>query len=160
MQRGSPVRGSAAVIEFLNEALTFELTAINQYFIASKTAKNWAYPKLADAYYEESMGEMKHAEALIERVLMLDGVPNMQRMFTVRVGETIIEQFRLNYEMEQEAVDRYRRGISVCVEEGDPGTRAFLERFLADEEEHVDQVEGELENLEQLGEQLWLQKWA
>jgi bacterioferritin len=154
------VRASPAVIEFLNEALTFELTAINQYFIASKMAKNWAYPRLASAYYDESMGEMKHAEALIERVLMLDGVPNMQRMFTVRVGESIIEQFRLNYEMELEAVDRYRRGISVCVDESDPGTRAFLEGFLCEEEQHVDEVEGELENLEQLGEKLWLQKWV
>ena len=154
------MRGSPAVIEVLNDALTFELTAINQYYIASKMAKNWAYHKLAAAYFEESKGEMQHADALIERILMLDGVPNMQRLFTVKVGESVVEQFRLNYAMELDAVDRYRRGVAVCTEEADPGSRTFLEGFLRDEEDHVDEVEGELQQLEQLGEPLWLQKWV
>lgn len=154
------MKGKTAVIETLNEALTAELTAINQYFISAKMAKNWAYSKLAEEYHEESVGEMKHAEALIERILYLEGVPNMQRLSTVEVGETIIEQYRLNYEMEKAAVERYQRGVAVCHEEGDPGTRTLLEGFLHDEEEHVDEIEGHLENLEHLGDRLWLQNWV
>lgn len=154
------MQGSAQVIEFLNEALTAELTAINQYFIASKMAANWGYPKLAAEYRDESMGEMRHAEELMDRILFLEGTPNMQRLFTVRVGEAPIEQFRLNYEMEKEAVQRYRRGERLCVDEGDAGSRALVERFLTEEEQHVDDIEAELENLGQIGEQLWLAKWT
>ncbi|MGH8899718.1 MAG: bacterioferritin [Egibacteraceae bacterium] len=159
-REASTMQGSTAVIEFLNEALTAELTAINQYFISAKVAKNWAYSKLAKDYYEESVDEMKHAESLIERLLYLEGVPNMQRLFTVQVGEAIIEQYRLNYDMEKAAVERYQRGVAICHEQGDPGTRTLLEDLLHDEEERVDEIEGELENLEQLGEGLWLQKWV
>jgi bacterioferritin len=154
------MKGSTAVLEILNEALTAELTVINQYFISSKMAKNWAYSKLAQEYYDESLDEMKHAEAIIERILLLEGVPNMQRLFTVRVGESVVEQFKLNYETEKAAVERYRRAVTICHEEGDPGTRAFFEGILHDEEAHVDEVEGELDQLEQLGEALWLQKWV
>jgi bacterioferritin len=153
------VKGSTAVIDVLNDALTAELTAVNQYFISAKMAKNWAYSKLAEEYYEESVGEMKHAEALVERILYLEGVPNMQRLYTVQVGETIIEQYQLNYEMEKAAVERYQRAIVTCQEEGDPGTRTLLEGFLH-HEEHVDEIEGELENLTHLGDRLWLQKWT
>jgi bacterioferritin len=154
------MQGSPRVIELLNEALTAELTAVNQYFIASKMAADWGYAKLAKEYYDESLGEMKHAEALIERVLFLEGTPNMQRLFSVRVGENVIEQFRANLDMERDAVERYQRGIALCTEEGDPGTRVLLEGFLQDEEHHVDEAESELDNLEQLGERLWLAKWV
>lgn len=154
------MQGSPRVIELLNEALTAELTAVNQYFIASKMAADWGYAKLAKDYYDESIGEMKHAEALIERILYLDGTPNMQRLFSVRVGEGAIEQFRANLEMERAAVERYQRGIALCTEDGDPGTRVLLEGFLRDEEHHVDEAESELDNLDQLGEQLWLAKWV
>lgn len=154
------MKGSDAVIEILNEALTAELTAVNQYFIASKMAANWGYSRLAKEYYDESIGEMKHAETLIERILFLDGIPNMQRLFPVRVGETVVEQFRLNYDMEKEAVERYRRTITLCSKEGDPGSRTLAEDFLREEEHHVDEAEAELDNLAQLGEQLWLAKWV
>ncbi len=154
------MQGSPKVIEILNEALTAELTAVNQYFIASKMAANWGYGKLAQEYYDESIGEMKHAESLIERILFLDGVPNLQRLFTVLVGETVVEQFRLNYEMEKSAVERYRRAVGICSDEGDPGSRSYLEGLLRDEEHHVDEAEAQLDNLEQLGEQLWLAKWV
>ncbi len=154
------MQGSAQVIEILNEALTAELTAVNQYFIASKMAADWGYAKLAKDYYDESIAEMRHAETLIERILFLDGTPNLQRLFTVAVGETVIEQFRLNYEMEKGAVDQYRRAIAICAAEGDPGSRAFLEEFLRDEEHHVDEAESELANLDQIGEPLWLAKWV
>ena len=154
------MRGSDRVIELLNEALTAELTAVNQYFIASKMAADWGYPRLAKDYYDESIGEMRHAETLIERILYLEGHPNMQRLFNVAVGESVIEQFRANYEMEKGAVERYQRGIALCAEAGDPGTRSLLEELLREEEHHVDEAESELANLDQLGEQLWLAKWA
>ena len=154
------MQGSQAVVEILNEALTAELTAVNQYFIASKMAANWGYRRLAKEYYDESIDEMKHAEKLIERILFLEGVPNMQRLFPVRVGETVVEQFRLNFDMESEAVARYRRAVTVCSDEGDPGSRTLVEDFLREEEEHVDSAEAELANLEQLGEPLWLAKWV
>jgi bacterioferritin len=154
------VQGSPQVIEILNEALTAELTAVNQYFIASKMAGNWGFPKLAKDYYDESIGEMKHAETLIERILFLEGVPNLQRLYTVQVGETVVEQVRLNLAMEVAAVERYRRGVAICADEGDPGTRSLLEEFLREEEHHVDEAEAQLENLELLGEQLWLAKWV
>ncbi len=148
------------IIEMLNEALTAELTAVNQYFIASKMAEDWSYSKLAKEYYDESIDEMKHAETIIHRILFLDGVPNMQRLFPVEVGETVIEQFQLNYEMEKRAVLRYRAGSALCNEVGDPGTRNLLEELLKSEEHHVDEAEAELANLEQIGEQLWLTKWV
>jgi bacterioferritin len=154
------MQGSQAVIDVLNEALTAELTAVNQYFVASKMAANWGYSRLAKEYYDESIAEMKHAETLIERILFLDGVPNMQRLFPVRVGETAVEQFRLNFEMEVQAVQRYRRAVTLCSTEGDPGSRTLVEDFLREEEAHVDEAEAQLANLEQLGEQLWLAKWV
>ena len=154
------MKGSDAVVEVLNEALTAELTAVNQYFIASKMAASWGYRRLAKEYYDESIAEMKHAETLIERVLFLDGIPNMQRLLPVQVGETVTEQFRLNHEMEKAAVERYRRAVTTCSVEGDPGSRTLVEEFLRDEEHHVDEAEAELDNLSQLGEQLWLAKWV
>lgn len=154
------MNGDPSVIDALNEALTAELTAVNQYFIASKMAANWGYPKLAKDYYDESIDEMKHAETLIERILFLDGTPNMQRLFPVQIGESVVEQFQLNYEMEKAAVARYRAGSALCHSAGDPGTRVVMEEFLASEESHVDEAEAELTNLEQIGEQLWLAKWS
>jgi len=154
------MQGNAQVIEFLNEALTAELTAINQYFIASKMADNWGLKALAKDYYDESVAEMKHADILIERILLLDGTPNMQRLFNVQVGEDPIEQFRLNFEMEKAAVERYRRGVQVCADAPDPGTRAFLEPILLEEEHHVDEAESELDLLARIGEQHWLARWA
>lgn len=154
------MRGDPRVVEILNEALTAELTAVNQYFIASKMAADSGYHKLAKEYYDESISEMKHAEGLIDRILYLDGVPNMQRLFPVGVGEEPIEQFRLNYEMELAAVERYRRAVAICTEAADPGTRTMMEDLLREEEHHVDEAESELANLEQLGQQLWLAKWV
>ena len=154
------MQGSAKVIEFLNEALTAELTAVNQYFIASRMAEDWGYPKLGQEYYDESIGEMQHADTLIKRILYLEGHPNLQRLDTVMVGESVVEQFRLNLDMEVAAVQRYRRGIAVCSEEGDPGSRTLLEGFLTEEEHHVDEAESSLELLNQIGEQLWLASWV
>jgi bacterioferritin len=154
------MEGSPQVVELLNEALTAELTAVNQYFIGSKTAANWGYQALAKERYDESLGEMRHAEELIERILFLEGTPNMQRLFTVAVGEGVIEQFRLDLEMEIGAVERYRRGVALCTEHADPGTRVLLETKLREEEQHVDEGEAELTLLDQIGEANWLQRWT
>jgi bacterioferritin len=152
--------GDEGVVAALNDALTAELTAVNQYFIASKMAANWGFAKLAKMYYDESLDEMKHAEVLIERILMLEGTPNMQRLSPVEVGESVVEQFRLNHAMETAAVARYRAASALCTSVGDAGTRAFIDGLLASEEAHVDEVETELANLELLGEGLWLNKWV
>jgi bacterioferritin len=154
------MEGSPKVVDILNEALSAELTAVNQYFAAAKLADNWGYSKLAEHNREESIDEMRHAERLIERVLFLEGHPNMQRLFTVRVGESVREQFELDLEMEREAVQRYRRGIQTCIEEGDPGTRVLFEEKLREEEAHVDWLETQFEAMEQLGLQNYLLRWV
>lgn len=150
------MRGDPRVIEVLNEVLTAELTAVNQYFIHAKLMQDWGYLKLGAHTRGESIDEMKHAERLIERILFLDGIPNMQRYFPVRVGETVPEQFQVDLEVEYAAIERLNRGIALCVEVGDNGTRELLETILVSEEEHTDWLETQLETIRQIGEQLYL----
>jgi bacterioferritin len=145
------VRGDTDIIQFLNEALTAELTAINQYFIHAKMNENWGYERLAHKFYEESIDEMKDAEKLIERILYLDGVPNLQRLGDVNVGETVPEQFELDLQTEVAAVERYNRGIALAVEKGDNGTRELLEHRLVDEEQHLDWIETQLRVINEIG---------
>jgi len=145
------VRGDPDIIQFLNEALTAELTAINQYFIHAKMNENWGYHRLAHKFYEESIDEMKDAEKLIERILYLDGVPNLQRLGDVNVGETVTEQFELDLQTEVAAVNRYNRGIALAVEKGDNGTRELLEHRLVDEESHLDWIETQLRVINEIG---------
>ncbi len=145
------MRGDPDIIQFLNEALTAELTAINQYFIHAKMNENWGYRRLAHKFYEESIDEMKDAEKLIERILYLDGVPNLQRLGDVNVGETVVEQFELDLQTEVAAVERYNRGIALAVEKGDNGTRELLEHRLVDEEEHLDWIETQLRVVNEIG---------
>jgi bacterioferritin len=145
------MQGSPAVIEVLNELLTAELTVINQYFIHSKMCENWGYARLAEKHREESIDEMKDADRLIERILYLEGVPNMQRMNPVGVGETVPEQLALDLEQERAAVERYNRAIALCVAESDNGTREILEGQLRGEEDHLDWIESQLELIEQVG---------
>ena len=145
------MRGTARVIELLNEVLTAELTAVNQYFIHAKMCDNWGYERLAKHHRDESIGEMKDADELIERILYLEGVPNMQRLGTVMVGETVLEQLTLDLQNEREAIDRLNRGIAVCVEEGDNGSRDLLEDILEGEEEHADWLESQLHLVTELG---------
>jgi len=145
------MQGSPAVIEVLNEILTAELTTINQYFIQAKMCSNWGYERLAKKVYDESIDEMKDADAIIERILYLDGVPNMQRLGSVKVGETVLEQLELALETETEAIARYNRGVALCVAEGDNGTRELLEGHLTGEEEHADWLESQLELIRQVG---------
>jgi bacterioferritin len=145
------VNGSAAVIESLNEILTAELTTINQYFIHAKMCTNWGYERLAEKVRDESIDEMKDAEAIIDRILYLDGVPNMQRLSPVRVGETVAEQIELALQTETEAIARYNRVVAQCVAEGDNGTRELLERQLVGEEHHADWLESQLDLINQVG---------
>jgi bacterioferritin len=150
------MRGNEAVLEFLNEVLTAELTAINQYFIDSKMMANWGYKRLADKVRADSIDEMGDAEKLIDRILYLDGVPNLQRLGSVRVGETVPEKLALALQVETEAIDRLNRGIALCTEVGDNGSREVAEGILAGEEEHADWLETQLELIRQVGEAHYL----
>ena len=150
------MQGDPDVIELLNEVLTAELTAINQYFIHAKMCENWGFERLAKHNYDESIDEMKDAEKVIERILYLDGVPNLQRLGSVLVGETVAEQHRLGLELERAAIDRYNRGVALTREKGDNGTRELLERLLVGEEEHADWLESQLNLIEVVGEQNYL----
>jgi bacterioferritin len=150
------MRGDPAVIEVLNDVLTAELTAINQYFIHHKMCENWGYARLAKKKYEESIGEMKDADAIIERILYLDGVPNMQRLSPVRVGEDPIEQHKLDLAVETEAIARLNEGIELCRERGDNGTRHLLEHILKGEEDGADWLEAQLHLVEEVGKEQYL----
>ena len=151
------MQGDTRVIEFLNEQLTAELTAINQYFLHAKMQENWGYTKLAAHTRYESIDEMKHAEVLTDRILFLEGLPNFQKLFPLRVGETVKEQFNCDMKIEVEAVDRLRRGIEYMRSIGDVTSARIFEDILKDEEHHVDYLETQLHLIETLGEQLYLQ---
>ena len=150
------MKGDADLIRTLNEVLTAELTAINQYFIHHKMCEDWGYARLSSKKREESIEEMKHADAIIERILFLDGVPNMQRMSPVKVGETPIEQHRLDLAVELDAVKRLNDAVALAAAKSDNGTRDLFEKILKDEEESVDWHEAQLFLVEQLGESAYL----
>ena len=150
------MRGDAEVLEILNDVLTAELTAINQYFIHAKMCDNWGYRHLAEYIRHESIDEMKHADIVIDRILFLEGVPNMQRLYPVTVGETVPEQFQVDLQLEYTAVKRLNDGIAACVAAGDNASRALLEGILVSEEEHADWLEAQLELIRQVGEQNYL----
>ncbi len=149
------MQSSPEIIGLLNDVLTAELTAINQYFIHAKMQDNWGYKRLAEKGRQESFGEMKHAEELVERILFLEGVPNMQRLFNVKVGETVVEQLKAELDTEKEAITRLAAGVEQC-RRTDEGSRLLLEHILSDEEEHADWIETQLELINQIGEGLYL----
>jgi bacterioferritin len=151
------MQGDARVIEFLNEQLTAELTAINQYFLHAKMQENWGYTKLAAHTKHESIDEMRHAEVLTDRILFLEGLPNYQRLFPLRIGETVKEQFECDMKVEEEAVDRLRSGIEYMRSVGDVTSAKIFEDILADEEHHIDYLETQLGLLAKFGEALYLQ---
>ncbi|MEA2972450.1 MAG: bacterioferritin [Actinomycetota bacterium] len=150
------MRGNPAVLEVLNDVLTAELTAINQYFVDSKMCANWGYEHLADHIRADSIDEMKDAEMLIDRILYLDGVPNLQRMGTVMVGETVVEKLSLALELETAAIARLQAGVDLCERERDNGSRQLLEKILSGEEEHADWLETQLDLVRQMGEPFYL----
>jgi bacterioferritin len=151
------MQGDSRVIEFLNEQLTAELTAINQYFLHGKMQENWGYTKLAKHTQHESIDEMRHAEVLTDRILFLEGLPNYQKLFALRIGETVKEQFECDMKVEVEAVDRLRRGIEYMRSIGDVTSAKIFESILGDEEQHIDYLETQLQLIETLGEALYLQ---
>jgi len=145
------MQGLPEVLETLNRALTVELTAINQYFCQAKMCKNWGYVKLGKKHYEESIGEMRHAEKLIDRILFLDGVPDIARYDTIRVGTDVKEQFENDLQLEMGGVKHYNHAIELCTKLKDNGTRELLEPILVESEEHVDWLETQLGLIEAVG---------
>ena len=150
------MRGDPEILELLNEVLTSELTAINQYFIHAKMLDNFGYKRLASKKREEAIEEMKHADEVIERILYLDGVPNMQRLFPVKVGEEPVEMHKLDLQLEVDAVGRLNRGIALTTSKGDNGTRLLFEKILENEEDAIDFLETELHLIGELGRERYL----
>jgi bacterioferritin len=150
------MQGDPEVIALLNEQLTSELTAINQYFLHAKMQQNWGLTKLAAYTREESIDEMRHAEKLTDRILFLDGLPNYQRLGTLNIGQTVREQLQSDLAIEVAVVERLRPGIAMCREKGDMTSANLFEEILADEEHHVDYIETNLALIDRLGEQLYL----
>ncbi len=145
------MKGNDKVLEALNAALTIELTAINQYFCQAKMCKNWGYLKLAKKHYQESMGEMKHAEMLIDRILFLEGVPEIARYDVIRVGTNVQEQFEHDLKLEVKGVNTYNDAVQLCMTVKDGGSRELMERILVESEEHVDWLETQLGIIKDIG---------
>ncbi|WNG34883.1 bacterioferritin [Archangium violaceum] len=150
------MKGHPQIIDLLNEILTTELTAINEYFLHARIASNWGYERLGKKIYEESIGEMKHADRLVHRILFLEGLPNLQRLGKVNVGESIPEMLRLDLDLELGSQKRLNEGIEMCRSLADNGSREVLERILEDTEEHIDWLEAQLELMKQVGETNYL----
>ena len=150
------MHGDPDIIELLNEVLTAELTAINQYFLDAKMLDNWGLEGLGHHFRDASIDEMKDAERVTDRILYLDGMPNYQRVGPVRIGETALEKLQLALDLEQEAIERYNRGVILARDQGDNGTRQMLAELLVDEEEHADWLETQLEAVAAVGEANYL----
>ncbi|HEX8171134.1 MAG TPA: bacterioferritin [Thermoanaerobaculia bacterium] len=150
------MKGDAKIIEILNDVLTAELTAINQYFVHAEMCENWGYDRLHRVIRKHSIGEMKHAEELIERVLFLEGIPNVQRLGKINIGENVAEIFKSDYALELEALPRLNEGVETCRKLGDNNSRHLLEEILREEEEHVDWLEAQMSLVEQVGLQNYL----
>ncbi|MBU3707707.1 MAG: bacterioferritin [Burkholderiaceae bacterium] len=151
------MKGDPNVIKLLNDQLTNELTAINQYFLHSRMYRHWGFEKLGKKEYEESIGEMKHADKLIERVLMLDGLPNLQALHKLMIGETVPEILNCDLQLELVSQKTLKEGISVCEQARDYVSRELFEMILDDTEEHIDWLETQIELIEQVGLQNYLQ---
>ena len=145
------MKGDPKVIAVLNEVLKAELTAINQYFLHAEMCENWGYEKLANHTRKESIEEMQHAEKLMERILYLDGTPNMSDYFKINIGPNVKTQIENDLQVEYTAVKRLNKGVEICVEKGDNGSRELLEGILTDEEEHIDWLEAQLHAISEMG---------
>lgn len=150
------MRGDQRILEILNDVLTAELTAVNQYFLHAKLCENWGYGRLAEHVKHESIDEMRHAEQVTDRILFLEGIPNFQRLSPLRIGETVPEQFAADLALEYVAIERLNAGIATAVEVGDNGTRELLASILVAEEEHADWLETQQETIRQIGLELYL----
>ncbi|HZT34025.1 MAG TPA: bacterioferritin [Bryobacteraceae bacterium] len=145
------MQGNDQVLNFLNEALKAELTAINQYFLHAKMCENWGYLRLADYYRKESIEEMKHADALMQRILFLEGEPNMTDLFPIKVGKDVKAQLENDLELELDALPRLNAAIRTATEAGDNASRELFEKILLDEDHHVDYLEGQLHIIAEIG---------
>ena len=149
------MQGDPDVLKLLNEQLTSELTAINQYFLHSKMQENWGFTELAAYTRKEAFEEMVHAERITDRILLLDGLPNYQRLFSLRIGQTLREQFEADLTIEYDVMARLKPGVMMCREKQDSTSAILLEAILADEEHHVDYLETQLQLMEKLGVELY-----
>jgi len=150
------MKGDPKVIDFLNQVLKAELTAINQYFLHAEMCENWGYERLAKLIRKESIEEMQHAEKLIERILYLDGSPNMSDYFKINIGQTVEQQYKNDVHLEYDAVKRLNDGIQLCIAQNDGGSRELAEKILSDEEHHIDWLEAQLHAIEEMGYQNYL----
>ena len=150
------MKGSQKVIDLLNDVLTNELTAINQYFLHARMCENWGYERLWHKIRDESIDEMKHADEVIERILYLEGLPNLQRLGKINIGEHVPEMLKLDLELEGVAIPTLNRGIELCRKVGDNGTAELLEDMLVEEEEHANWLETQLTAIDQVGAQNYL----
>jgi bacterioferritin len=145
------MKGDPKVIAFLNQVLKAELTAINQYFLHAEMCENWGYERLGKKVKKESIEEMVHAEKCMERILYLDGTPNMTDYFKINIGATVKQQFKNDLALEMEAVKRLNDGIKLCVAQGDNASRDLAEQILTDEEHHIDWLEAQLHAIGEMG---------
>jgi bacterioferritin len=150
------MQGDAKIIALLNQVLKAELTAINQYFLHAEMCENWGYERLAKLIRKESIEEMTHAEKLMERILYLDGAPNMTDYFKINIGQSVEQQFKNDVQLEYDAVKRLNDGIQLANEKNDAGSRELLEKILNDEEHHIDWLEGQLHAIGEMGIQNYL----
>jgi bacterioferritin len=150
------MKGNPKVVDALNEALHEELTAINQYFLHAEMCENWHYDRLGELIKKQSIGEMKHAEVLIERILFLDGTPNLTKQISLTIGKNVKEQIQSDLKLEIEAVAMYNRAIETAREGADNASRELFERLLKDEEEHVDWLEAQVHQMSELGYERYL----
>jgi bacterioferritin len=150
------MNGNPEILKVLQEVLSAELTAINQYFIHARMLRNWRYMRLADHTEKESIGEMKHAQEAMDRILYFDSIPNMQKYMKINVGKTVPEMMKLDLAVEHDAVKRLNRGIALATDKGDNGTRALFEKILVSEEEHIDWLEAQLQQIKDMGAENYL----
>jgi bacterioferritin len=150
------MKGDPKIIDLLNEVLTGELTAINQYFLHARMCSNWGYQRLGEKIRKESIDEMKHADLLVERVLFLDGLPNLQRLGKLSIGTAVPEILKNDHALEMVAIPMLNRGLVQCRDAGDHGSEELLRKILVSEEAHVDWLEAQLELIKQLGEPHYL----
>ena len=150
------MKGDPEILKLLQDVLSAELTAINQYFIHARMLRNWRYMKLADYMEKESIGEMKHAQEAMDRILYLDGIPNMQKYMKINVGKNVPEMMKVDLDLEYDAVKRLNHGIQLATQKGDNGSRALFERILVSEEEHIDWIEAQIQQIKDIGAENYL----
>jgi bacterioferritin len=150
------MKGDEKVVSVLNQVLRKELTGINQYFIHAKMCKNWGYERLYKALWDESIGEMKHADEVIERLIFLEAIPNMTGYDKISVGSNVKQQLENDIGLEMAALTILRPGIRTCLEAADDASRELLEHILVDEEKHVDWIESQLHQINEIGTQNYL----